>query len=179
MITRLSTDIVYKYIKNYCYDPVYDVVEITITSETDLTELPFQFASEVQYVLGAYVVKDGVLYIAVAQSKGPWAGDSIANIHTGEQIYSGERHVANVEDGDYDPDRFSPIAPLEGSDTLQICELLNPRTGRVKMAFDTVAHAREYLREYTESSDYGIHVEKISSNTYRATWDGNTMIFYD
>lgn len=179
MVTRLSTDIVYRYIKNFCYDPVYDVVAVTITSETDLTKLPFQFSSSVDYVPGAYVVHDNVLYIAIAAGRGPWAANSISNIFTGEDVRSGEEYVADVETADYDSGRFNPIAPLEGSDTLTVYELLNPRTERVKMALDTMANAREYLREYTESSDYDIHVEKISSNTYRATWDGNTMIFYD
>lgn len=179
MVTRLSTDIVYRFVKNFYYDPVYDVVGVTITADTELATLPIQFTSDIKYTPGAYVVKDGVLYIAIAVSSGPWASDSISNVFANDNVFSGEHFTADVETGDYDPTKFTPVSPLEEGETLTLYELMNPRTQKVKIAFDTVAHARDYLREYTESSDYAIHVEKISSNTYRATWDGNTMIFYD
>lgn len=177
MNTKLSEKVVYNYIKNFCYDPVYDITSVVIT-DTDYSEIP-EFSSTTKYVVGAYIVKDDKLYISVSNNSGPWAQGSIANIYVGEDIRSGDDHyVANNETGEYNPNRFKPIE-LEQGEELTVYKLYNPRTEITKMVFDTVAQARDYLRDYTAGSDYQINVEKIAYNKYLATWDGNSMIFYD
>lgn len=177
MQTKLSEQVVYNYIKNFFYDPVYDITSTVITA-SDFSEVP-EFSSTAKYVVGAYLVKDNELYISISDNSGPWAQGSIANIYLGEDIRTGDnQYVADNETGEYDSNRFKPVE-LKPSEERVVYKLYNPRTQVTKMVFDTVAQARDYLREYTKSSDYEIHVEKISNNEYLATWDGNSMIFYD
>ena len=173
MQTKLSKQIVYNYIKNFCYSPVYSVVEVQITS-ADLKTVPFQFNPSTYYTVGAYIVKDDQLYITLQNGSGPWSAASIANTFSGE-VYSGEKPLADVENGEYDPNRFASITI---DDSLTVYEVVNDRSSSVKMAYDTYAHAADYIRTYITWADYSIRVEQ-DGNKYIAYWDDHVMEFFE
>ena len=175
MQTKLSIDIVYNYIKNFCYSPVYSVAEVQIAS-ADIPNAPFRFDKNTYYVVGAYVVKDSKLYITLRDGAGPWSAASIANTFAGEE-YAGKKYLANVVSGDYDSSRFA-LVELSDEDILTVYEVVNDRSGAVRMAFDTYAHAADYIRDYITWSDYSIRVEQ-DGNKYTAYWDDHTMVFYE
>lgn len=175
MQTKLSKQIVYNYIKNFCYSPVYSVVEVQITS-ADLPTAPFQFNSSTYYTVGAYIVKNDQLYITLQNGSGPWSAASIANTFSGEN-FSGEKYMADVENGDYDPNRFA-LVTLEEETTLTIYEVVNDRSGVVRIAFDTYSHAADYIRTYITWADYSIRVEQ-DGNKYTAYWDDHVMEFFE
>jgi hypothetical protein len=173
MQTKLSKEIVFNYIKNFCYSPIYSVVEVQITS-ADVPTVPFQFDSSTYYTVGAYIVKDNQLYITLDNGSGPWAAVSDSNTFTGE-AYAGERMLANVDNGTYDSKRFAPVI-IE--DALTVYEIVNDRTGNVVLAYDTYAHAVDYIRTYITWADYAIRVEQ-DGNKYTAYWDNHVMEFFE
>jgi len=180
MQTKLSKEIVFNYIKNFCYSPIYSVVEVQITS-ADIPTVPFQFNSSTYYTVGAYIVKDNQLYITLDNGSGPWAAVSDSNTFTGE-AYAGERMLANVDNGTYDSKRFAPVTIEDPStpkeDALTVYEIVNDRTGNVVLAYDTYAHAVDYIRTYITWADYAIRVEQ-DGNKYTAYWDNHVMEFFE
>ena len=175
MKTKLSKQIVFNYIKNFCYSPVFSVVGVQIKS-ADLPTAPFQFNPATYYTVGAYIVKDDQLYITLQNGSGPWSAASIANTFSGEN-FSGEKYTADVDNGDYDPNRFA-LVTLDEETELTIYEVVNDRSGVVRIAFDTYAHAAEYIRNYITWADYSIRIEQ-DGNEYTAYWDDHVMKFYE
>ena len=107
-LTKLSKQIVFNYIKNFCYSPIYDIVQDYITYATDLSE--YQFSMDTYYIPGAYCSNGGKLYQVLKAGSGVWAGDSIANIYVGEDIRVGETNLTmNNQSADYDPTRFKLV----------------------------------------------------------------------
>jgi len=196
MQTELTERNVFEYIKNFCYDPIYTIGSILITTATDLTLLPFQFNSDVYYVKGAYVIHDNVLYQAIADGSGLWSPDTISNIYTGQGHYdsdvasskdtgirSGEEYIANTRSyGPYNPDRFKLIYDPNNCDdpaySILLYQLINTRTQAVNFAFDNMRAARNYIRDYVTDKDYNINIAHIN-NTYIGTWDDHTLTFYE
>lgn len=175
MQTKLSKQIVYNYIKNFCYSPVYSVAEVQFAYE-ELSDAPFQFNSDTYYVVGAYVVQDGELYMVIREGSGPWSASSIANTFTNE-VYSGETNVADVSQGAYDDSRFQHIE-LTSEDTVTVYEVVNDRSSAVRMAFAENDYAFDYIRDYISTSDYDITVVQVG-NKYTAYWDNHSMDFYE
>jgi hypothetical protein len=173
MRTKLSKQIVFNYIKNFCYSPVFSVVEVQITPE-DISNAPFQFNSSTFYTEGAYIVKDNELYVTLRSGAGPWSAASIANTFSGE-VRSGEKILADVDYGEYDQSRFAKVT-IDG--TLTVYEVINDRSGAVRMGFDTYAHAADYIRTYITWADYSIRVEQ-NDNEFTAYWDDHIMKFYE
>ena len=175
MQTKLSRQIVYNYIKNFCYDPLYNVAEVQFDVE-DLSNAPFQFKSNLYYTVGAYVVVGDTLYLTISNGQGPWSAASIANTFTGE-AYSNEEYTADVITGEYDPDRFKPV-DTSTIDTIDVYEVVNASTEDVVIAFDNYAHAVSYIRNYLSETAYDIRVVQ-SGNKYTAYWNDKSMEFYE
>ena len=173
MQTKLSKQIVYNYIKNFCYDPVYDVAEVQFDI-SDLSNAPFQFRSDIYYTVGAYIVVDGTLYQTISNGQGPWSAASIANTFTGE-AYSNKEYIADVITGEYDPDRFKPV-DTSTITTLNIYEIVDDDGIATSLAFENYAEAINYIRHYM-SIEYSIRVDQIG-NKYTAHWNNKSMDFY-
>lgn len=176
MQALLTQDIVYNYIRNYCYNPVCDVDTELIDTDTDLSELPIQFNYNIYYVPDAYCVHGSKLYLVLTPGSGPWSGNSISNLYVGEQIRTGETVVANIDSYDYDHSRFKEITV---DSELTLYEVINARSGIIKMAFSNVGSARDYIRNYIEPGMYTIQVSKLSTNDgYMGEWDDHQLVFY-
>lgn len=173
----LTSQIVYDYIKMYCYDPVYSVYNIHLDPDTVLSELPYiQFDPETYYVYGSYIIYSGQLYMAIAEGAGPWMGNSIGNTFTGENVYSGEAFTANFNTDGYDDSRFKLI-DIEGP--LDLLGLKILRTDEVIMGFDNQRAFRNYIRNHGDPKLYDITVTMLDSREgYLAEWDNHQLIFY-
>lgn len=172
MQTKLSQQIVYNYIKNFCYSPSYIMQEVGYT-DTEPSQMPFQFNEDLYYTVGAYIVKYNRVYRVIAEGKGPWRMTSIANTFSGE-VHSGEKYAADNTEGAYDTSRFEPV---EVTDPFITYHVIDSRSGSFRMAFDTELNAQNYIR-YISSGSYGITVVQ-EGNKYTAYWDTHSMVFYE
>lgn len=176
MQTKLSKQTVYNYIKNFCYDPVYYITEVIIDENTDLSQLPIQFNSTVYYVAGAYCVYNNELYLVLKDGSGSWSGNSISNLYLGEDVRLNEGNLSNVVTSEYDTSRFKKIS-IDSAITLY--EVINERSDIVKMAFNNMANARSYIRDYIDPALYVIKISELDTlNGFLAEWDDHSMTFY-
>lgn len=172
MPTKLSSQIVYNYIKNFCYTPSYLIDRVSY-SGTEPSQMPFQFNPDLYYTVGAYIVKYDRVYRVIAEGSGPWAMTSIANTFSGE-VHSGEKYSADNTEGAYDPSRFEFV---EVTDPFITYQVIDSRSGKFRMAFDTELNAQNYIR-YISNGAYGITVVK-DGNKYTAYWNNHSMVFYE
>ena len=172
----LTPQIVYDYIKNYCYNPVYNVSETVIDETTDLDSLDIQFDSTMYYAKDAYCIYNGNLYLVLQPGSGPWSGNSISNLYLGEEVRTGEAIIADIASSEYDASRFKLIDIVK---PITLYEVINARTQKNKMAFSNMRAARNYIRDYIDPALYVIKISKLNSNDgYLGEWDDHSMIFY-
>lgn len=176
MQTKLSKQIVYNYIKNFCYNPPQAIAEAQFTSDT-IADAPFQFNSTIEYPVGAYVVNDGQLYEVIREGKGSWSPSSIANKYSGEVRTGEHEYTSDSTTGPYDTSRFKLITLDEGQ-TITVYEVVDTRSSEVVMTLVSRIVAVEYIRESTSPDEYDITVEQID-NKYTARWDTHIMEFYE
>lgn len=181
MSTHINTRVVYDYIKNFCYDPIYrtEVVVLEYDHSTipptppDLSKYPFQFSETTYYVPGACCIYNDTLYVAISEGAGPWTIGTIANRYLGDEdsLREDAENAAFLSDvkestsGAYNATRFKPITISENYG-VRVVELYNRRDDTFELAFNSMATAREYIRIFSKLSSYDI---QVTAGGYKAT----------